>query len=128
MSAAFIEHVNVTVSDPKATAEWLCKLFNWQVRWQGTAIHDGHTIHVGSETSYLAIYSLGHPKQSEIGQSYTTLAGLNHIGIVVDDLDKAERNVKALGFTPHSHATYEPGKRFYFRDHDGIEFEVISYG
>ncbi|MEM7190453.1 MAG: VOC family protein, partial [Pseudomonadota bacterium] len=22
---------------------------------------------------------------------------------------------------------YEPGRRFYFADHDGIEFEVVSY-
>jgi hypothetical protein len=23
---------------------------------------------------------------------------------------------------------YEPGKRFYFREENGIEFEVVSYG
>ena len=31
------------------------------------------------------------------------------------------------GYEPFSHADYEPGRRFYFLDRDGIEFEVISY-
>ena len=33
---------------------------------------------------------------------------------------------RAAGFEPHSHADYEPGRRFYFRDHDSIEWEVVS--
>lgn len=52
---------------------------------------------------------------------------VNHIGIVVDDPAAAEQRVVQAGFTPHSHASYEPGQRFYFNDHDDIEFEVISY-
>ena len=59
--------------------------------------------------------------------SYHTIGGLNHVGIVVDDLAATEAKVKAQGFVPHSHADYEPGERFYFRDGDGIEFEVVSY-
>ena len=35
--------------------------------------------------------------------------------------------VKDAGFEPHSHGDYEPGKRFYFDDENGIEFEVVSY-
>ena len=31
------------------------------------------------------------------------------------------------GLTPFSHGDYEPGRRFYFFDPDGIEYEVISY-
>ncbi len=31
------------------------------------------------------------------------------------------------GSQTHSHADYEPGRRFYFHDEDGIEFEVVSY-
>ena len=35
--------------------------------------------------------------------------------------------VVAAGLTPFSHADYEPGRRFYFLDPDGIEYEVVSY-
>mgnify|MGYP003543838926 CR=1 FL=1 len=54
-------------------------------------------------------------------------APLNHIGVQVDDLDAVEAKVLAAGLTPYSHDNYEPGKRFYFFDGDGVEFEVVSY-
>ena len=53
--------------------------------------------------------------------------GLQHLGILVDDLDPIEVLVKAEGIEPYNHMTYEPGRRFYFNDHDGIEFEVVAY-
>ncbi len=80
---------------------------------------------MGGDDSYIAVYA--HPDQeAPARESYWTRGGLNHIGIVVDDLDEAERRVKAAGFTPRSHADYEPGRRFYFDDDDGIEFEVVT--
>jgi catechol 2,3-dioxygenase-like lactoylglutathione lyase family enzyme len=128
-SKAIVEHVNLTVKNPDATAQMLCDLFGWRVRWSGDAIHGGRTVHVGGETSYLALYTgPGGDRQTPAQNSYVQLGGLNHIGIVVDDLDAIEARVKAAGFTPHSHADYEPGRRFYFHDGDGIEFEVVSYG
>jgi hypothetical protein len=56
------------------------------------------------------------------------LRPLNHVGIAVDDLDDIERKVIARGLTPFGHGSYAPGRRFYFFDQDGIEFEVVSYG
>lgn len=124
-----LEHLNVTVSDPEATASLYGRLFGWQVRWRGTAIHDGTTLHVGTQDQYLALYSgrAGHPPLSR-DDSYGRVGGLNHIAVTVDDLDATEAKVKAEGLEPHSHADYEPGRRFYFRDGDDIEYEVVSYG
>lgn len=122
-----LEHVNITVRDPGATAAWLGEVFGWHVRWTGGSIHDGVSWHVGSGDDYVALYSP--PKQTEAAaESYYTHGGLNHVGVVVDDLDVAEARVKAAGFGPFNHADYEPGRRFYFRDGDGIEWEVVSYG
>jgi catechol 2,3-dioxygenase-like lactoylglutathione lyase family enzyme len=58
---------------------------------------------------------------------YKTVGGMNHIGVVVEDLDAVEAKVAAAGFETFNHGDYEPGRRFYFYDHDGIEFEVVSY-
>ncbi len=123
---ANLEHVNVTVSDPKATAAWLGAVFDWKVRWEGDAISGGYTAHVGDEDSYVALYT---PKRAidDPQHSYTTRAGLNHVGVTVDDIDAVESRVKAAGFRPHNHSDYEPGRRFYFDDHDGVEWEVVSY-
>lgn len=128
MSQAFIEHVNFTVPDPRATADWMCKLFGWKIRWSGDAINGGHTVHVGSDTSYLAIYTgPGGDPSPPTHDSYSTIGGFNHVGIVVDDLDATEAGVQKLGFQTHSHADYEPGRRFYFHDTDGVEYEIVSY-
>lgn len=59
MNSAILEHVNVTVSDPEKTATLLSDLFNWHIRWSGDSINGGKTIHVGSEGSYVALYSPG---------------------------------------------------------------------
>lgn len=124
-----LEHVNVTVKDPKETAARWSDLFGWKVRWEGEALNGGYTVHVGTETDYIAIYTGpgGGDGQVDADNSYLQRAGLNHIGIVVDDLDAMEAKVKAAGYEPHSHADYEPGKRFYFFEDNGIEFEIVSY-
>lgn len=126
MAKAMLEHVNVTVSDPQRTAARLCDLFGWHIRWQGEAKDNGYTVHVGSDDSYVAVYNKGKPIGDGI-DSYSTRGGLNHIGIVVDDLDAVEAKVVEAGYAPHSHGDYEPGRRFYFRDDDNIEIEVVSY-
>ncbi len=126
MANSFLEHVNFTATDPEKTAQTLCNLFGWHVRWRGDAIHGGKSIHVGEKDSYIAIYS----PAGEIApatNSYETLAGLNHIAIVVDDLDEVEKRVISAGYKTHSHADYEPGRRFYYRDENEIEFEIVSY-
>lgn len=126
-----LEHANITVSDPKKTAAMLSDLFGWHTRWEGSAMNGlGYTVHVGTADSYIAVYTGAVPSQTvpkTPDANYQTLGGLNHIGVVVDDLDAVEAKVKALGFKTHSHADYEPGKRFYFHDGDGVEIEVISY-
>lgn len=123
---AQIEHANLTVKDADATAAWLCTLFDWQIRWAGPAINGGRSIHVGTRDRYLAVYSPATPA-GKAPVSYDIVGGLNHIGIVVDDIKATEAKVVALGFLPEKHADYEPGQRFYFHDHDGIEFEVVQY-
>lgn len=127
MSGTRIEHVNFTVADPKATAAMLCDLFDWKVRWEGAAISGGYTVHVGTDDDYLAVYSgpTGNPTPAQ--HSYSQLGGLNHVGIVVPDVDAMEAKVIAAGFEPVNHGDYEPGRRFYFRDGDDIEYEIVSY-
>lgn len=127
MTIGKLEHVNLTVTDPQATAEMLGRLFGWHVRWKGEAKDGGYTVHVGTDDDYLAVYSKGEATAPADGKNYDTAGGLNHIGVVVDDLKSVEALVRNEGLTPHSHADYEPGRRFYFDDADGIEFEVVSY-
>ena len=126
LGMARLEHVNVTVADPDKTAAMLCGLFDWKVRWAGAGMTTGRTVHVGDDDSYVALFSYGDPTPAR-EESYRTRAGLNHIAVVVDDLDGTEARVKAAGYVPGNHADYEPGRRFYFREENGLEIEVVSY-
>lgn len=123
MSRGRIEHVNLTVSDIERSAALFEQLLGWHQRWRGPAQNGGETIHVGEEVSYLALYTDGQPHSGQ-----RKGVPLNHVGLLVDDLDAAERVVITQGLIPVGHGDYYPGRRFYFFDWDGIEFEVVSYG
>ncbi len=123
---ARLEHVNITVSDPQRAAALMEALFGWRIRWEGAAIHGGYTVHVGNEDDYLAFYTPPAPI-TPAATSYGICGGLNHVALVVDDLDGTEARVREAGYMPVNHADYEPGRRFYFRDHDNIEYEIVSY-
>jgi catechol 2,3-dioxygenase-like lactoylglutathione lyase family enzyme len=122
MAAARLEHANITVSDPDRSAALFAQLCGWHERWRGPSQLGGWTIHVGTAQAYLAIYT-----NEGRGGPFAKGTPLNHIGIEVDDLAAAEAVVAGAGLEPFNHADYEPGRRFYFFDWDGIEFEVVSY-
>lgn len=118
---ARIEHVNLTVSDPEKSAAMLEVVFGWRERWRGPSLMGGWTIHVGSGSDYVALYTHGGAARFPKGQPF------NHLGVEVTDLDAVEARVFAAGLLPFSHGDYAPGRRFYFLDADGIEYEVVSY-
>ena len=122
MRSAYLEHVNITVSDIERSAALLEQLLGWRIRWRGPSQLGGETIHIGGDEDYIALYTKGAPVAH-----FAKGAPLNHVGIVVPDLDVAEAVVRAAGLEPFSHGDYEPGRRFYFFDWDGIEFELVSY-
>lgn len=122
MPKGLLEHVNISVTDPERSAKLLEDLCGWKVRWRGPSMDRGHTIHIGTERQYIALYTGEHVKGG-----YEKGAPLNHVALEVDDLRGAETVVEDAGLEPFGHGDYEPGARFYFFDWDGIEWEVVSY-
>lgn len=125
MTHAMIEHVNLTVSDPERSARLMEALFGWRIRWKGPARDGGRSIHVGNDIAYVALYT--GPDGMHAKARYPKGEPLNHVGVLVDNLDAVEEKVIAEGLDPFNHGDYEPGRRFYFFDPDGIEYEVVSY-
>lgn len=126
MSPAILEHINITVLDPESYAAKLCKIFDWHIRWSGSSMDNGHTVHIGSKDSYIALYT-NNTSADKIRSSSSAYSELNHIAMTVEDLDAVEAKVIAAGYEPHNHGDYEPGRRFYFHDENGLEYEVVSY-
>ncbi len=125
MAEAFLEHVNITVSNPAESARMLEAIFGWRSRWSGPARDGGTTIHCGGNASYVALFTGANGIDADV--RYPKGEPLNHIAIVVDNIDETERRVIAFGLHPFNHDDYDPGRRFYFFDTDGIEYEVVSY-
>ncbi|MFC3714151.1 VOC family protein [Sphingoaurantiacus capsulatus] len=124
MNSPRIEHVNITVRDGARAAKLMQDIFGWHVRWEGPARDGGRSIHVGSEEDYVALYT---PPGTANDDDFLKGRPLNHIGVLVDDLDAVEAKVAAAGLEPFNHGDYDPGRRFYFLDPDGIEYEIVSY-
>lgn len=126
MKIGKLEHVNITVSDPQRSANLLRDLLGWHIRWEGPSMLGGHTIHIGTDDSYIALYT--NPEVRAADPAFRKGEPMNHIGVTVDDLDAVEAKVVAAGLKPFGHDNYDPGRRFYFFDWNGIEWEVVSYG
>ena len=122
MPTGSLEHVNITVSDPERSAALLKRICGWHERWRGASQMGGWTIHCGDDRAYVAIYT-----RDGAAGPFAKGVPLNHVGLVVDDLDAAEAAVIEAGLKPFNHADYEPGRRFYFFDWDHIEWEIVSY-
>ena len=127
MPFARLEHVNLTVSDPDAVAGLLVQLLGWRVRWSGPSMNGGRSVHVGGDHDYVALYSPRGATDAAV-DSYGTRLGLNHLGVVVDDLDAAGSRARELGLEPYEFGDYEPGRRFYVRTPEGLELELVQYG
>ena len=125
MTKGILEHVNITVSDPARSAALLRDLFGWHIRWEGPSMASGHTIHIGTDDAYVALYT--NPDIRAADPKFNKGEPMNHIGVTVDDLDAVEAKVVAAGLEPFGRDDYDPGRRFYFFDWNGIEFEVVSY-
>lgn len=121
-----LEHLNISVTNPQKTAALLQQLFDWKIRWQGPSLLGGYTVHVGGEHDYLALYA-EEGSNTKLNKKDRIAGGFNHVGVIVDDLDLVDQRVAEAGLAPHSHQDYEPGRRFYFTDEDGVEYEVVSY-
>jgi len=125
MKSVYLEHVNLTVKDPDELAALFGRLFDWKVRWAGDALNNGRTVHVGSDDSYLALYTHENATDSR-SRNPEVVNNLNHLGFVVSDIDEIELKVKEEGYEPINHADYDPGRRFYFMV-DELEIEVVDY-
>lgn len=120
----FIEHVNLSVSDLTRSITFYRELFGLKVRWEGTTSNGAPAAHVGDDRSYLAFFQAAQAGKAE--KDYGAV-GLNHFGLVVDDLASVKERLASKGIDPHLEADYEPGRRLYFLDPDGVEVEVVAY-
>lgn len=118
------EHVNRWVADVDASVRFYEDVLGLRIRWQGTAPSGVRVVHVGNDHFYLA---LAQASDGSKVRSDGSALGINHIGLMVDDLDATLARARAAGFEPYSEMAYDPGRHAYLTDPDGLEIELVEY-
>lgn len=119
-----LEHVNLTVSNLDRSIDFYCRLLGLRVRWRGTLSSGLAGAHVGDDDMYIALFQAR--DSGAVGSDYDSV-GLNHFGFVVDRVTDYKSRLIEMGFPPHSEQDYDPGRRLYVMDPDGIEIELVEY-
>ncbi len=122
-----LEHANITVSNIDTSFQFYADLFGFEKRWEGMATGEVgpiRALHAGDEHTYLALFEAEREGRSPADYG---IAGINHIGFEVEDLEICRKRLEQLGVAVHLEADYEPGRRIYFYDPDGIEIELVEY-
>ena len=119
-----IEHANICVTDLKASTEFYCRLFNFKLSWEGLTDSGRRAAHVRNGDTYLSLFEAGTEGRAPLGYH---AAGYNHVGFEVNDLDSYRQRLKEMEVPLKGEEDYDPGRRLYFYDPDGIEIELVEY-
>lgn len=124
----WLEHVNLTVSDLDAAARFYGELLGLKTRWRREPdAAETPAIHIGDDRSYLALFQADSAKAGRLDEPEYSRVGFNHVGFVVEDLDAKVAWLAERGIETEIEHAYEPGRRAYFYDPDGIEVELVEY-
>jgi len=124
----WLEHVNLTVSNLDAAAKFYGELLGLTVRWRREpGAPETPAIHLGDERSYIALFAADPATAQRLPEPEYSRVGFNHVGFVVDDLDAKVAWLAKQGIETGIEQAYEPGRRAYFYDPDGIEVELVEY-
>ncbi len=123
----YLEHANITVEDADKTVKFLQTAFpDFAIRGEGSLTQGGHWLHVGNDTFYMALQQ-NNEHQSDISTRYLS-DGINHVGIVVDQLNPIQERLQAGGYAQgHQPDPHPFRRRVYFYDPNGIEWEFVQY-
>ncbi|MEZ9057098.1 VOC family protein [Vibrio pelagius] len=122
---AYVEHANITVSNIDDAVQFIqTAIPEFKERHRGQTNY--RWCHIGTDDSYIALQEVVARKQTD--RSPYLDVGINHIGIVVDDVDRVEKRLLAAGYEQNDIGEDNPfRKRVYFYDASGVEWEFIEY-
>ncbi|MGB6059579.1 MAG: VOC family protein [Microthrixaceae bacterium] len=119
-----VAHVDLTVSDLDASAQWYCDALGLRNLHRGEV--DGRITVVLLHKDTGLIIGLNQHAVTKIGVFDERIVGLDHIGFGVDtreELDKWEQRLDELGIEHSPIADTPVGSALVFRDPDNIQLE-----
>lgn len=121
----YLEHANITVSDLQEAIKFFQSAFpHFKIRGGGSEMREW--VHLGDDDCYIAInQAIG--KYEKNTKNYDKI-GINHLGFVVQDVEKIANNLLENGYHRSYPKQVEQFRiRDYFTDADGNEFEFVQY-
>ncbi len=119
-----IEHANITVNNLDTSIAFYLRLMGGRVRWEGRTAAGQRAAHLGDDRSYLSLFEA--TRAGRAPGDYSAV-GFNHLGFEVDDLDAYRATLGEMNVEIKGEESYDPGRRLYFYDPDGIEIELVQY-
>lgn len=121
----YLEHVNITVNNLQEAIKFFQTAFpHFKVRGGGDELRKW--VHLGDENTYIALNQAEDPMQ-KVEKNYDK-TGINHIGFVVEDVEKIAANLLNKGYQRDYPKQVEKFRiRDYFADADGNQYEFVQY-
>ena len=123
-----LEHANLCVRDVDRMAAFLRAAFpEFRVRGGGETILGSRWMHVGTDTTYIALQaSLVEPTEEWV--PYCQKPGTNHLGYEVDDVEALRARLLAADYSESTVPNRHPHRsRVYFHDPEGNDWEFVQY-
>lgn len=124
-NTSYLEHANISVNNLDETVAFIqTAIPEYKVRGGGEQ-NGRKWIHIGTDETYLALNEV---TKTKLGGKHYDLAGLNHLGFVVDDVTKVAERLTAKGYVRSYPLTHHQFRiRDYFLDNAGNEYEFVQY-
>lgn len=117
-----LEHIHVSVASIEATEQFL-KLAVPEYCPRGGDVDPnyGRWLHIGTATNYIALTEVEGAKP---------IAGLRHIGMVVEDINALINRLQMAGIEPSDASALDEHphrRRVYYCDDNGLDWEFVEY-
>ncbi len=114
MAKIMYDHVHIISPDPEAAGDWFVDKFGATIKGKATAPDGSTMVMVDLNGSNIFLKGRAEPPTHEAPPPGSTY-GLEHFGLVTDDLDTAVAELKAKGVTFTQDITnFRPGIRISF--------------
>jgi lactoylglutathione lyase len=127
-----LTYVGIRVSDIESSLKFYVDLFGLRVIGRGKMKHGGVYVLLEDKTTKEKVELNWYPEQSPFYQEYSVGEGIDHLGFVVDDVNKAYEELISKGATPAA----KPWREIegddqswigFVKDPDGIWIELINH-
>ena len=124
-----IEHVNITVPDIDEAIRFFSIVApDFKVRRDEVAQDGYRWAHIANDDCYFALQESHPGAKPEKPRTPYRNYGMNHIGLVVENLEEIEGKLRAAGYQRSIDAPIEKyRRRRYFLDRFGFEWELVEY-